>query len=218
MNDGIMGMLPREKMSRPVQKYWDFMNMKPGAPLYLKEFGYYSLEKWQREEGLDLNADLNKLFGFDPPAQVMLRGLGGCEAEFIPQFDVEVLEDRGDYELVRDHAGRHVLYFKGRRNGFMPEYVKHPVKDMRSWEENCKWRMDPNDSERLRLLDAEMPEAIEKAKQGFVVEQYLVGGYMYLRSLMGPQELLFMPAFGLWALSGLSAVKPVPPAEVSEEI
>ena len=36
-----------------------------------------------------------------------------------------------------------------------------------------------------------MPDAIEKAKQGFVVEQYLVGGYMYLRSLMGPQELLF---------------------------
>ena len=191
MNDGILGMLPREKMARNVQKYWDFMNIKPGAPLFQQEFGYYSLEKWQREDGLDPNADLAELFGFDPPAVVMLRGLGGCEAAFEPEFDVEVLEDRGDYELVRDHAGRHVLYFKGRRNGFMPEYVDHPVKDMRSWEESCKWRMEPNDAKRIEKLDAEMPGAIEKAKQGFVVEQYLVGGYMYLRSLMGPEELLY---------------------------
>ena len=34
-------------------------------------------------------------------------------------------------------------------------------------------------------------------------------------TLAGPQERLFMPAFGLWALSGLSAVKPIPPAAVS---
>lgn len=191
MNDGIFGMLPREKMSRSVQKYWDFMNVKPGAPLFQQEFGYYCLEKWQREEGLDPDADLAELFGFDQPAVVMLRGLGGCEAAFEPEFDVEVLEDRGEHELVRDHAGRHVLYFKGRRNGFMPEYVDHPVKDMRSWEEKCKWRMDPSDCRRIEKLDAEMPGAIEKAKQGFVVEQYLVGGYMYLRSLMGPEELLY---------------------------
>ena len=32
-------------------------------------------------------------------------------------------------------------------------------------------------------------------------------------TLAGPQERLFMPAFGLWALSGLSAVKPVPPVK-----
>ena len=43
-------------------------------------------------------------------------------------------------------------------------------------------------------------------------------------TLAGPQELLFMPAFGLWALSGLSSVKlidpanePVSPGEEPEE-
>ena len=39
MNDGILGMLPREKMSRSVQKYWDFMKVKPGAPLFQQEYG-----------------------------------------------------------------------------------------------------------------------------------------------------------------------------------
>ncbi len=51
--DGIHGMLPRERMCEGAKKYWDFYNMVPGAGFYQKEFGYYSLEKWQREEGLD---------------------------------------------------------------------------------------------------------------------------------------------------------------------
>ena len=192
MNDGIHGMLPREQMAPCVRKYWDFMNMKPGAPLFQQEFGYYSLEKWQREDGLDPNADLAELFGFDPPAVIMLRGLGGCEAAFEPEFDVEVLEDRGEYELVRDHAGRHVLYFKGRRNGFMPEYVDHPVKDMKSWEEKCRWRMDPNSPSRQADMDRYMPHVVECAKKGMFVGQMVIGGYMYLRSLMGPEGVLYM--------------------------
>ena len=53
MNDGIHGMLPREHMAPCVRKYWDYMNMVPDAPIYQREFGYYCLEKWQREEGLD---------------------------------------------------------------------------------------------------------------------------------------------------------------------
>ena len=36
-------------------------------------------------------------------------------------------------------------------------------------------------------------------------------------TLAGPQELLFMPAFGFWALSGLSAVQPISSAEEPEE-
>lgn len=175
-----------------MRKYWDYINVKPGAPLYQQEFGFYSLDKWRRDEGLSADEDLNALFGFDAPALTMLGGLGGCEAAFEPQFDEEVLEDRGAHELVRDHAGRHVLYFKGRRNGFMPEYVDHPVKDMRTWEEQCKWRLDPDSPERIRKLEAALPVAEECARRGFVVEQYICGAYMYLRSLMSPEPLLYM--------------------------
>ncbi|MBQ2955911.1 MAG: hypothetical protein IJE08_05560 [Clostridia bacterium] len=192
MNDGIHGMLPREQMAPSVQKYWDFMNRKPGAPIYQREFGYYCLEKWQREEGLSPDANLSELFGFDAPAVATLGGLGGCEAPFEPQFDVEVLEDRGAHELVRDFAGRHVLYFKGRRNGFMPEYIDHPVKDQKTWEENCLWRLNPDTPERVRKLNEALPKVVALAKKGFVVRQYIVGGYMYLRSLIGPEQLLYM--------------------------
>lgn len=192
MNDGIHGMLPREKMCPGARKYWDFYNMVPGAGLYQTEFGFYSLEKWQREEGLDRNADLAELFGYDPQGRVDLNGLGGCEAAFFPLFEEKILEDRGDYELVQDFAGRSVLYFKGRRDGFMPEYVDHPVKDMRSWEENCLWRLDPASPGRQSEMDSYMPDVVAKAKQGMFVGQHMVGGYMYLRSLMGPEGLLYM--------------------------
>ena len=192
MNDGIYGMLPIEQMCEGAKKYRDFYAMVPGAGFFQKEFGFYSLEKWQREEGLAKEEDLEKLFGFDPQGRVDLDGLGWCETAFSPMFEEKVLEDRGAHELVQDYAGRSVLYFKGRRNGFMPEYVDHPVKDWKTWEENCLWRMDPDSPERMAAMEAYLPDAVKKAKQGMFVGQRVIGGYMYLRSLMGPEELLYM--------------------------
>ena len=73
----------------------------------------------------------------------------------------------------------------------MPEYVDHPVKDMKSWEENCKWRMNPDSPERYADLEKRLANSIERAKNGCWTQQGLVGGYMYLRSLIGPEDLLY---------------------------
>jgi uroporphyrinogen decarboxylase len=73
----------------------------------------------------------------------------------------------------------------------MPEYVGHPVHDMRTWVEQCKWRMDPATPSRWEGFDGRMAQAREAAAQGLVVCQRLIGGYMYLRSLIGPTELLY---------------------------
>jgi len=186
--DGIHAMVPREQMCESARKLRDFYARKPGAPLFRREFGYYCLDEWY-EQGLDPDADKAELFNYDPPGHYPLRGLGWCEAGFVPAFEDKVLEDRGDYELVQDFAGRSVLFFKGRRNGFMPEYVDHPVKDMKTWEANCKWRMDPATKERYADLDRRMAEAKAAAGRGMMIQQGLVGGYMYLRSLIGPGDL-----------------------------
>lgn len=174
--------------------------MKENAPLFMREFGYYCLERWAKEghipsvENGTQQAEqfLAKTFGYDEPGNFKLGGLGWCEAGFEPVFETKVLEDLGEYELVQDFAGRGVLYFKGRRDGFMPEYKDHPVKDFKTWEENCKWRMNPNTQERYgqtfekKMADAKRAQADEK-----MITMDLVGGYMYLRSLMGPEELLY---------------------------
>ncbi len=179
-----------EKMCEPAKKLRDTYAITPDAPFVKMEFGYYCLEKWY-EQGLDRDADLSVVFDYDPPGNVALNGLGWCEAEFFPKFEEKHIEDRGEHEVIQDHAGRHLLVFKGRRQGFMPEYIDHPVKDMKSWQENVKWRMDPSVSGRYDKLNAPLKEAKLCAAEGKMVCQRLIGGYMYLRSLMGPVDLLY---------------------------
>lgn len=189
--DGVRQMVPREKMSAGARKLRDIYARVPGAPLYQREFGYYSLDAW-KQQGMPLDVPQEVLFGFDPPGNHGLGQLGWCEAAFHPAFEDKVVEDRGEYEVVQDVAGRKVLCFRGRRNGFMPEYIDHPVKDERTWEEEVAWRLDPTTASRYEDLQERMATARAFAAQGLMIRQNLIGGYMYLRSLIGPEELLYM--------------------------
>lgn len=194
--DGIHGMLPREQMHPEAAKLRDVFACKPGAPVIMREFGFYSLERWKREEGVDdIRAVLREMgisLQCGHPGQVMLRNFGGCEAQFYPFFEEKVLEDRGAHELAQDKAGRKVLYFKGRRNGFMPAYVDHPVKDRKTFEEQCLWRMNPDTPERIAETRRQAQAAVPHAMQGKMTEAYICAPYMYLRSLIGPEDLLYM--------------------------
>ncbi|MHB1152997.1 MAG: uroporphyrinogen decarboxylase family protein [Eubacteriales bacterium] len=173
-------------------KLKDFLNRTPNKPFYQCEFGYYCMDRWIEDGYIKPGDDLSLLFGFDPNEIFYLTDAGGCSAPFRPAFEDKILENRGKYELVQDGAGRHVLYFKGRRNGFMPEYVNHPVKDILSWERECLWRMNPHSKGRLEQAAENAVRAASEHSAGKTIKVYLVGGYMYLRSLIGPIELLYM--------------------------
>jgi uroporphyrinogen decarboxylase len=188
--DGIHARVPKDRMAPAVRKLWDAYERVPGAPLCRHEFGFYCLDAW-KAQGMPQDIPHAELFNYDPPAKHGMGGIGWCEAAFEPCFETKVLEDRGAHEVVQDHAGRKVLYFKGRRNGFMPEYLDHPVKDQRTWEENVKWRMNPASPERYANLEERMVKARTRAADGWLVSQGLIGGYMYLRSLIGPESLLY---------------------------
>jgi len=175
-----------------IQKMRDFYAHKADAPMYMEEFGYFTRERWTREGHITTETKMADLFGFDRGGKMEIGELGWCEAEFSPAFTQEVLEDRGNYELVRDSAGRHVLYFKGRRNGFMPEFVDHPVKNQATWERDVKWRLDPDTASRHEGMDRRMQPFAQAGRAGAVICQGLIGGFMYLRSLIGPMELLYM--------------------------
>ena len=188
--DGVHAQVPREKMCASARKLRDVYARKPGAPFFKMNMGYYSLDRW-KEQGMPQDVPLAELFDFDPPGHHTLWGLGGCEPTFQPPFEEKVIEVRGNHELVQDVAGRHVLYFVGRRQGFMPKYVDHPVKDKRTWEENVKWRLNPASPERYLDLEERMDEARSAAARGLMIRQEVIGCYMYLRSLIGPERLLY---------------------------
>ena len=82
--DGIHSLLPREKMSPSARKLRDTYARKPDAPFFQREFGYYCLERW-KEQGMPQDVPLEKLFGYDPPGNHYLGGLGWCEAAIQPR-------------------------------------------------------------------------------------------------------------------------------------
>ncbi len=191
LHDGVRALAPRERMCDSSRTLRDIYAIAPGAPFRKREFGFFCLDELKKQ-ALPENADLAEVFHYDPPGIHSLGQLGWCEAAFAPPFEVKVIERRGDHEVEQDCAGRRVLYFKGRRTGFMPEYLDHPAKDRKTWEENVQWRLDPGSPERYADLDARMAQAKAQAAQGMFIVQNLIGGYMYLRSLMGPADLLYM--------------------------
>lgn len=189
--DGITGMVPREEMCVSAIRLRDTYRCTPNAPFYQKTFGLWMcLETWY-EQGLDRDIDLDAFFHFDESGFHALGQLGWCEGAFEPVFEERVLEDRGRHELVQDFAGREVLYFKGERHGFMPEYVGHPVRDHATWQEQVKWRLDPESPARDRDGAERMATARAAAARGLMIQQNLVGGYMFLRSLMGPEGIMY---------------------------
>ena len=179
-------------MIKEAKRLRDFYEIKKNAGIIQTEFGFYSLDRWKKEGYITDKTDLNEMFGLEKEGFHSLGGLGWCEAEFSPKFDIEIIEDRGKYEVEQDAAGRHVLYFKNKRSGFMPEYIDHPVKDIKSWEENCKWRMNPLSDDRYIDFEEKMDKAIKAQKEGKIITLNVVGGYMYLRSLIGPLDVLYM--------------------------
>ena len=188
--NGVDAMVEREKMTSSARKLRDAYARVPGAALFKREFGFYCLERWEAQ-GMPQDVPHEELFDYDPPGKHPLGQIGWCEAAFDPKFDEKILEDRGEHEVVQDFAGRSLLCFKGRRSGFMPEYLDHPVKDRKTWEENVKWRLNPSTESRYSNLAERMQEARERAAEGLMITQNLVGGYMYLRSLIGPADLLY---------------------------
>lgn len=84
--DGVYGMLPEEKMVPEAKILRDIYRKKPGAPILMREFGYFSLDKW-KEQGhfSDFNQVAQEL-RLDRTGHFGMYNCGWCEAGFYPQF------------------------------------------------------------------------------------------------------------------------------------
>ena len=185
---------PRELWTEAARRRRDTYAVTPGAPFLKGEFGFYCWEEWKQQGMPDIeqnSTEAMELFHYDEPGFHALGDLGWCEPAYLPHFETKILEDRGDTEVEQDWAGRGVLYFKGRRQGFMPEYLTHPVKDLETWRAHAEWRLDPKDPKRFEGIEARMADAQAAAARGEMVTQHLAGSFMYLRAMMGPEELLY---------------------------
>ncbi len=168
---------------------------RPVDHLVRREFYIWNeaLERWKKE-GLPADYDKTNLFNFDPGGSVGVDlHLGWCEPPYLPAYESKVVKDEGETEIIQDWAGRWLRVFKGRRHGFMPDYLRHPVTSMADWEADVRPRLDPTDPRRYEKLAASAARAAAQQRDAaMMVRVGLVGGYMYLRAMAGPTELLYM--------------------------
>ena len=180
--------------------------MFEGGPvdhLARRPFGFFpqTFERWQRE-GLpaDVYAEgrcgpqFDAYFGFDPPAWMgQCIDLGWCEAPLRPAYEEKVLCTEGRHEVVQDVVGRHVVFPIGQRQQVMPTYVKHAVASREDWQHEVLPRLDPHTPARWTGYDQAAAANRERLGRGEAVHTAnVIGGYMYLRSLVGPTELLLL--------------------------
>ena len=169
-------------------------DFQPVDHLHRQEFYIWNeaIERWMGE-GLPEDWQESNLFNYDPQGMFSTGlDLGWCEPPFYPLFEEKTIESSGDYEIIQDIAGRHLKVFKGRRHGFMPDYIRHAVSCIADWEAVVT-RLNPDEEERwMDVADTAEKRRAQADAVGGMVTQPLVGGYMYLRSLIGPEDLLLM--------------------------
>lgn len=177
----------------PIERTFATYERRPVDHLIRREFYIWqeALDRWKRE-GMPADADLAELFVYDPPGAIHIGGLGWCEPAFVPGFWEEVLREEGDCEIIRDSAGRILRVYRGRRHGFMPTYLQHVVADDKDWEEIAAPRLSPETPERWDGFEQSLREWRKRQDDGWFITQSCIGGYMYLRSLVGPMEVCFM--------------------------
>jgi uroporphyrinogen decarboxylase len=118
----------------PRERFAAILRYQPVDRCPIMNFGFWSetRERWA-SEGLPVEADADAFFGFEN-----YRGawpnLGLC-----PGFADEVVEDRGDSEIVRQGDG--AIVERSKRGGSIPRHLGHALTDRASWEQLFKPRL-----------------------------------------------------------------------------
>jgi uroporphyrinogen decarboxylase len=123
------------------ERFESVMHYRPVDRCPIRDFRFWpeTLLVWKQyglPESVPEEISTEDFFGMD-----RARPCGGI-LDLWPRFEEEVIEDRGETEVVRNHDG--VLLERGKIMGAIPRHLDHLLKDRRSWEEHYKPRMRPD--------------------------------------------------------------------------
>jgi uroporphyrinogen decarboxylase len=154
-----------------------------------------ALERW-RHEGLPADWEAQNFFHFDPPefGRAPEVDLGWVDTPLIPAFEACVLEETENYQVIQDPSGRIKRIFRDLPTLAMPTYLRHAVSCQEDWEAGVKHRLDPTTPERWTKFEAGKANILADSAGGkppYWVFQGVLGGYMYLRNMFGPEDLLY---------------------------
>ena len=132
------------------ERFSNIMHFKPVDRCPIRDFGFWdeTLLVWKKyglPESVENGTTAREFFGMDPELTC------GGFTDLCPYFEEEVLEDRGDSEIVRDLDG--VVVERGKIMSAIPAHLDHLLQDRESWEKHYKPRMQPDDPRRFQSQD-----------------------------------------------------------------
>jgi len=127
------------------ERFKNIMHFKPVDRCPIRDFGFWdeTLLVWKKyglPEFVKNGTAANEFFGMDP------EFMCGAFADLWPYFEEDVLEDRGDSEVVRNRDG--VVVERGKMLSSIPKHLDHLLRDRESWEKHYEPRMRPDDTGR----------------------------------------------------------------------
>ncbi len=147
------------------------------------DFGFWdeTLDLW-REQGMPADADPDEYFGMD----AQWRSIP-IATRLLPAFDEQLIEDRGETEVVRDGEGVVVHRRKWMRT--IPHYLDWTLKDRASWREHFVPRLDADTPGRIPDDFAQRCREARDADRDYPLG--IAAGSMYgvLRNWMGLENI-----------------------------
>ncbi len=115
----------------------------------------------------------------------------GIDIPVAPAFKEEVIDTDEHYIYTRTISGAVEQFPKDkmRWGEVMPFYKKHPVETPKDWYDFIKPRLDPETPERWEKFYRKCEEVAGMVRRGEkLYEATCIGGYMYLRAMLGPEK------------------------------
>ncbi|HLC01872.1 MAG TPA: uroporphyrinogen decarboxylase family protein [Anaerolineales bacterium] len=139
-------------------------------------------QPWRQAGPFMVDRDVAAFLGHDAGIQRM-----PIEAYVYPPFEVRILEDHKDMQILQDDQGIVKRMYKDERG--MPEFVRHPVQSWADWETLKAERLQPNLAERLPGEWPSLVEAYSHADYPLCLGSFPCGFYGTPRQLMGFEGL-----------------------------
>jgi len=159
--------------------------------LVRRDWGFFeeTIARW-KSEGWDGN--YTQFFFDESPYAEELVNLAGIDLPLQPPFLEEIVKSSEKYIYVRTPSGGIEAFPKGKKRlsgEIMPLYVENPVKNPNYWYDIIKLRLNPDTPERWVTFHKKVNKIAEQIKRGEKLYQaIIIGGYMYLRAMMGPEK------------------------------